>query len=355
VSQSVENDPINKVTWQSMGGSSEIVAILIQQLRSLYAEDIRPVFLIDDIDSVLQRIKAEEKSQYPFKPEIVVHLRAWRSSAAFIICTENKLADIDSLASSNLFGLFDPVYLGGLNDKEAEKLLNEPIREIQGVRCFPEKDITLLLKQAGSHPYLLILGGKLLWEIRERYGLLDKADQLSIDIQNILIERLYENAERRFKAYWDKLSRNEQWLLIDLFNMKTPSSGNLLLHKMLNSGLIRLDSEGKPAFFSALFQRFVKSQVNLLSIDEISPAYTERKLFQYLEKNRGRPCAFDEIAQEVWLLPLDRNEKKMRRRIQVLVSRLNNRLQEKHVGLIVKNVRNSGYELIEESSSQDRA
>ena len=188
------------------------MSTLIQQLRFLYAKDIRPVFLIDDIDLVLQQLQDRAKKDngdYPFKPEIVVQLRAWRSSAAFIICTENKLADIDSRASSNLFGLFDPVYLEGLNDLVgARKLLNEPIVEIPGATCFPDKDIDFLINQAGSHPYLLILGGKLLWEVRDRYGLLNKNESPEIQTSRISLRKNCMKRRKTLRNILDQALQN---------------------------------------------------------------------------------------------------------------------------------------------------
>jgi len=111
---------------------SEVISKLLEVLRAMEARRYRPVFLLDDFDKVLLDYRSsskepEAKRANPFEVKLVNQLRAWRSSASFVICTEQKLAEIDSELASNLFGLFDPVYMGGLTEEEARDLLTRPL------------------------------------------------------------------------------------------------------------------------------------------------------------------------------------------------------------------------------------
>jgi hypothetical protein len=333
---------------QSTETTIDIASQIINLLHILDSKQFRLVFLIDGFDEVLKQLR--DKDRYIFDKEIVSRLRAWRSDSSFVICSETKLADVDGFVSSNLFGLFDPVYITGLKDDECIRLLSLTKDPDQLTTHFPVKDIDFLTSQVGNHPYLLVLGGKLLWDIRDQYKILEKLEKPLDDIQkNILIEQIYTKAEYRFKIYWDKLSWEEQLLLGRIAERESSpnlTKNSMSLHKLLSTGLVLLDSKGGPVLFSALFQRFVKTQSKSVNISINLPAKNEQKLFLLLQRNCDRVCTFDEIAEEVWGIRSELTTNSYpRKQVQVLVARLNKRLKNQKSEFIIRGVWNQGYKL----------
>jgi DNA-binding winged helix-turn-helix (wHTH) protein len=342
------NQPAVQILGQTKGDQQSAISKLLDQLDLLKEKQIRPIFLFDDFDEALKSIKQEGRD--PLDNKLVTQLRPWRATAAFIICTEYKLVDIDPLTSS-LFGLFDPVYMNNLNEDEISTLLTEPLKQAGKPISFPESDITYVAQQAGTFPYLLLLGGKLLWEFRQMYNLLEADNTpLGDDKRKALSEQLFQSEERRFGIYWERLSPEEQWALIDVASQRTPPTSQVL-HGLTTKGLL-LDLV-PPRIFSILFEKYVAEKAKSSLGREVQLAGTQLTLYQYLMRNRERVCSFDEIADLVWGKSRQIEIKQRKHQVHVLASRLNKTLKDQNVRREVVSKRGQGYFLREVSQHSE--
>jgi hypothetical protein len=322
-------------------GADNALDYLETKLLALQGQHIRPVLLLDDFD-------------LPFKdlsPEQTTRMRPWRDGVSFILGTERPLHLINQRAAgSPFFQTLSLERLGGLTRPESHRLIEEPA-QLAG-RCFPPEDIAFVLENAGGHPYLLILAGRALWELRQRLELLEQGDHpLNKAQQAVLRGRLLDDFTLTFQLYWNRLESYEQGALQLLAQGKPADLGeahDMALASLEQKGLVQLQPDGSYRLFSPLFRvpgKYIPPAppvgARALELTEL-----EERLYQFLREQAGQACSFTEIAQALWGAGADADQKQVHGRIQVSVSRLRKKLQEANQGDILP-MRGLGYRLVE--------
>jgi hypothetical protein len=309
-------------------------------LIRLEESGVRVVLLLDDFDVAFERIKVTEAQL----------LRPWRELVAFVLTSGRRLEEVNPEAGGSLFyQLLLPVTVGILDDASAKALIKEPAKSA-GVR-FPPEDVQQLLKISGNHPYLLILAGIALWQMREDYDLLRRPETpLPEKLLTSLYYSLRRDFFRTFDLYWEHLSGEEKAVLTTLADGGSPDVHlKEAASSLLDKGLIvyDLDSDNyRP--FSEVLGEYVKSKSEATSPAKVTaPNFTslESSLYEYL---RGRPekvCTFDDLLADVWRVEDDgvaEGAEQLRRKMQVTISRLRKKLKDL-TGEDITNVRDEGY------------
>jgi DNA-binding winged helix-turn-helix (wHTH) protein len=304
---------------------------------------IRPVFLLDDLDLAL-----------PNMGEELDYIRPWRSYASMIVCSGQPLSDIYPRASS-VFGTFNYDSINGLDNKEAETFLKDPLEKLEQPQSFPEKDVEYLLELTGRHPATLLIGGKQLWEVRKQFGILEKSDiPLDEDQRDLLQKRLELDLTRIFGKYLDSINEEEKAVLIRLAKGERVIPSSPQVSKLNYIGLIIFDERSDAKIFSKLFENYLLTQGESAPVeDDIKLAGYEEKLYRYLKENPSRVCYYEEIWEAVWGGMISQeaiNPNQKRRQIQVTVSRINKKLRDGS-GYEIAGIRGVGYRLMQKSQA----
>jgi hypothetical protein len=318
------------------------VASLEEHIRHLRAAGVRPVFLLDDFHLPFARLSLEETTR----------LRPWRDEVAVVMVVERALYLVNpEAAGSSYFQTAPLLRLGGLSQQEARHLLQDPAA---GAQCpFPAEDIEYVITQTGTHPYLLIRAGTTLWNIRQQFGLLQKpAIPLADSQQAILHGHLQVHFNRAFELYWHHLEAEERAALRALV-LAQPSTYTSPQYKALAAlehlGLVTLNPQKSHyEFFSPPFGDFVASKIGTTrAAPELDLTGYEATLYHYLRRNADRVCTFEELSQAVWQRSLEgtAEEKEQRRRLQIIVSRLRQKLNRQS-GADIQSIRDQGYQFI---------
>jgi hypothetical protein len=248
-------------------------------------------------------------------------------------------------AGSPLFQSTPLRRLEGLSSGEARRLLEEPARNER--KPFPIDDVELILSQTSGHPYLIILAGRALWDMRRRLNLLDTTTPLQTEERTMLLGHLAKDFGPSFELYWRRLDPKEREIL-KIFNQSKKPVDNLeksqykFLSNLLELGLVKYVPHSGYETFSPLFADFVET----VDDTEASSNLTgfETRLLDYLRRNANRVCTYEELWQDVWNQPLaDLDREQIRRRMQVTVSRLRPKLQP---GEDIISIRDHGYKFI---------
>jgi hypothetical protein len=275
-------------------------------------------------------------------------MRPWRDRVSIVLGTERPLHQVNSKAAgSPFFQTLPLIRFGGLNAEESLRLIDEPARSAG--KPFPAGDIKFVLEQADGHPYLLILAGKALWDLRRQFELLDREDvPLSREQLAILRGRLQEEFQHTFQLYWDRLDRYEQRAL------KTLSTGGtenlkeqdyMALASLEQKGVVQLNPSGSYCAFSSLFKDFVAGLSETTgAAPKLDLTGLEESLYEYLRAHSERVCTFEELSQAIWG-GHGNEEEQLKRRIQVTISRLRKKLQSMNGEDIIA-LRGQGYRLI---------
>jgi hypothetical protein len=328
---------------------AQTVNALEQATEALAEQGVRPVLLLDDFDVAFARLDYEETTR----------LRPWRDSVAFVLVTEEPLHRVNPLAvGSPFFQVLTPVYMDGLARAEAREMLEDPAR--RAGHPFPTEDVDAIVPLAGGHPYLLIRAGAALWDLRERLGLLaPPGPPLSGEQHAVLRGDLQTGFTRSFELYWARLEVSEQTALETLLHggAGAPKSSHYAsLSSLARKGLVAYDLEHGYTFFSPLFAEFLRTRPAVAPAPAAPPPPAEPpaaldltgyegRLYDYLRLYPGRVCSFDELWDKVWEGPRSAaGQDQIRRRMQVTVSRLRNKLK-KATGEDVVSVRDQGYRL----------
>jgi len=313
---------------------------LDRDLALLRESGIRVVFLLDDFDLIFGSLTATETS----------NLRPLRRSAAFILCTERSLQAVNpEAAGSPFFQTITKVRMSGLSFPEAQDLLADPARRA-GV-TFPDADIDAVLRLTGQHLYLVLLAGRVLWDLRAALGLLEQPETALAPAQLTLLQaRLTAEFQPSFLIYMQRLEASEKAALLRLARGDAPSPADIALFGSLEfKGLITLDG-AHCRLFSPLFAQML---LQAPAAEEARPALpsalrtrltkTEQTLNDYLHAHAGRACTFEELWEAVWGKTYqDEDPRQVRRRIQVTLSRLREKLAQNGEDDIL-NVREVGY------------
>lgn len=327
---SFEGDESLKKPDPITSSSTGTIDALFKEFRELAAHRIRPILFLDDFNLVFNAFKEQEVEQ----------MRRWRDYTTLILCTEERLYNINP-KSSTLFGTFDPQNLKGLLPNEASRLLQEPTEQVGSP--FPENDVKNILTLVGMHPGLLILSGKYLWEFRQQL-VLGSDQPLNNQQYNILKERLRAVLLYKLEGYWNRMSDAEKLAAKRLAKENTISSPDMAIYTLETKGLVNLGEGLRYRFFSELFSEFVQFMVDepIISSIDFNLTPLEDKLFTLLNNNFEHPCSFEEIWSVVWGKPYKTLAQKTRV-IQVTVSRLNIKLRDRN--LHVSSMPKFGYKL----------
>jgi DNA-binding winged helix-turn-helix (wHTH) protein len=341
-----------KLTQRSTSGSpADAIDLLKNDIRKLAEQGIRPILLLDDFDIA-----------FTFKNvtrDLTTRLRPLRDFVGFIMAMERPLHVVNREAAGSPFFQNTPLLrLGGLTDDEARQLIEKPARDAG--KPFPPDAVKFILQHTDGHPYLIILGGRALWNTRKLLGLLDGEDiPLSEEQQAVLYGHLEEEFARPFQLYWEKLEPNERDTLRVLSQKgdhKFLGKGHYkVLPALLELGLVKYTTKTNPQgsyeLFSPLFGDFLATvaelpQANPVRQENLDLSLTgfEAQLYEYLRRHAGRVSTYEELWRDVWDQPIvDLDNDQMRRRMQVTVSRLRPKLQL--TGEDIISIRDHGYRL----------
>lgn len=308
------------------------------KLRQLVDCGIRPIFLLDDYDLAFEKITVAQTTR----------LRPWRELLSFIMVTERSLEQVNPDAlGSPFFQTLPLMRVGGLSTEEAAKLLTTPAENEK--KPFPPEDVQFLLEKVGLHPYLLIVAGKVLWDMREMYGILEnEKTSLTEDQRLFLVGRLQDEFSRSYQLYRDRLDPSEREALQKLAKKEKNLKDihYVALASLEQKGLVKYDSQNPYILFSPMFETFVirSTESHTQEHARLDLTGLEESLYTYLRDHMDRICSFEELWQNVWDQGKDESQDQMRRRIQVTASRLRTKLQEANKENIVA-IRDQGYRL----------
>jgi hypothetical protein len=314
----------------------QALSLLDEQTKKLNDHRIRPLFLLDDFDLAFVHLTQIETTR----------LRPWRDRVSFVLATERRLDRVNAEAAGSPFYQTLPhVYIGGLVDEDARRLVSEPAKKSDWP--LHSDDIQWILEQAGNHPYLLIQACSVFWSFRERIKL-TMSDNVQVSSQHgqILLGYLKMEFRTTFRLYWENLDPAERDTLRSVASGKELNSGQYgALASLEERGLSKYDPNRKAHVpFSPLFREFITNYNTHTGLSSL-----EASLYEFLERNADRTCSFEELSQAIWKLPFDGAEEDkelIRRRMQVTVSRLRKKLQES-ANVDILSIRDQGYRLVQ--------
>jgi Transcriptional regulatory protein, C terminal len=292
--------------------------------------------LLDDFDLSFERMSFSEATA----------LRPFRDYAALVMAIGQPLHLANKeAAGSPLFQSTPLRHLEGLSPEEARRLLEEPAKK-EG-KPFATDDVEFILSYTSGHPYLIILAGRALWDMRKRLYILDTATPLQADERTLLLGHLAKDFGPSFELYWRRLDPKEREILKIFSQTKKPlenleKSQYKFLSNLLELGLVKYVPHSGYETFSALFADFIETVDDTEAGSNLTGF--ETRLLDYLRRNANRVCTYEELWQNVWNQSLgDLDREQIRRRMQVTVSRLRQKLQP---GEDIISIRDQGYKLI---------
>jgi hypothetical protein len=304
---------------------------------------VRPVFLIDDFDKAFAALDKDQSSSFG----------SWKEYCSLIFATERLLEDVNADAKgSPLFKRLPQFSFGSLLPEDAKKFLLRPLQG-SGV-SFPPEDVDLILEAAGGFPYLLVLAGQALWEIREQWSLLDKGQTpLPGDAQKLLRNQLRLDFRRSYGLYYDNLKPEQQeslrWLARygSLTLGDQPDRLTSQLSRLALYGLVDVVRGREMRVFSPLFVDYLRA------IDKPTNGTTaggpeltgfQQNLYKYLRSRSGQVSTFEDLGRSVWQAPADELSEVDKRRIHIAVSKLRRQLKAT-TGERIVSLRGQGYRL----------
>ena len=327
-------------------------------LRRLTLAGIRPVILFDEFDDDLayKRLDADETAR----------LSSWKGYCSLIFATDRRLEDVNTDAKgSPLYKRLTQIAFRELLPDEAREFLAQILAREE--RTLPDEDIDCLVELAGGFPYLLILAGRALWDLRRRVGLNPQVDELATPLPDTvkpyLHERLSGEFQREFDQYLKDRPADHLRVLFELsregtlsFDPATMTRQSFRLMGLEEYGLVDIDAEGRMRLFSPLFREFLiaRAQQPAAPAAVMAAAENEPKNLTELQANlysvfRNKPdevLTFEELGRKVWGWAADRQSEATGdevRKIRIAVSKLRRQLEESATGERITNMRGWGY------------
>lgn len=322
-------------------------------LRRLTLAGVRTAILFDEFDSDLayKRLDADETAR----------LSSWKGYCSLIFATERRLEDVNTnTKGSPLYKRLTQTPFRELHADEAKLFIAAVLKGQES--ALPEKDIAYLVEQVGGFPYLLLLAGRALWDLRRRIGLNAQAENLGTPLPDTvkpyLNERLSGEFRRPFELYLDGRPPAHRRLLVDLAHqgqmqndpevMDPEGSRGMGLEEY---GLVDIDAGGRMRLFSPLFREFLMTQATQPENEpalEIEPNLTELQanLYHVFRNKPDEVLTFEELGQKVWRWPADRQREptgEEKRKIRIAVSKLRRQLEASETGERITNMRARGY------------
>lgn len=332
---------LNRMRQTPSDEGSDCIKNLLDDIQWLSFNDIRPVFMLDDFNLVIEKFDDDKINQ----------LRHWRHYCWFIICSDQMLKHKkdDHGTGSKLFGQVNPIYLNGLNPSEVNALLSDPFKQTnsgdektKNGDFFSDEDKKLIEEVVGNHTYSLIVAAKILWEIKTTYHL---TKPLSTEHRELFIEKTYLELRRIINANWKSLSEEEQEVLSYIHKSEKPEKleqSTLTLDLLNQKGLIKIVGHKKPVI-SEILKRFIDEVFQPKAGDKTE---TEKRIHEYFIQNQDEELSFEDIWKKIWPgEEYDDNESK--KRVQVNVSRLRLKLNPEYEEIV--SIRQFGYKYIKKT------
>ena len=337
-----------------------------KQVRALVNEQVRPIFLFDDFHEAFRFLK----------PHQINRLSRWREYAPLLLSTEQRLEKVNNVAyGSPLFKKLSPIILGPLERGDAQVYLQELMKD--EANRFPEKDIDFIYELVGGFPYLTLVAGQALWEVRRRWGFLSKPDKpLPEELRPLLAGQVAVAVEREF-GHWCHLLQDEK--LCDFMRERAESGFDDVLagepFSMARNQLAALAAYGlvrepdketpdtnqarttAPHFFSELFRAYLRRteeekvaearQARPEAASQPELTTLQSNLYKFLSSRPGTVCSFEDIGRNVWDIGVGVDSPhsltpEQKRAIHIAVSKLRRELQET-TGEQIVNLRAQGY------------
>ena len=328
--------------------AAHALAMLEPHLWAMHQRGFRPVILFDDFagESAFGALDLEETTR----------LGLWKDYCALIFATERLLEEVNPKAKgSPLFKRLTPAEVRPMLPEEAVEFMNAMLAAHGG--ALPGDEIAEVVALAGGFPYLLMLGGREVWELRRELGLLEKPDvPLPDGARPDLMNRLAETFARSFDLYYRNLNDERREALLDLAR-RGKISGEAMqeidrrtqhLGWLTKYGLATMQPNGDRAIFSPLFRDFLLSAAGDTPLERAQDLPRQQAdLYDTFRNRPGEPLSYVELGQAVWEWPAERRDEEIdeaeKRKIHLAVHKLRAELERAGRGDRIVNVRKRGY------------
>lgn len=334
---------------EDMDGS-EAISLLESQLRGLAQAGIRTAILLDNFDGdfAYKRLTADETTR----------LSSWKEYCSLILATERRLEDVNPVSKgSPLYKGLTPTPVRDMWPDEAKGFLNKVLATSD--KSLPEEDIDLLIKVAGGFRYLLLLAGRVLWDLRRRTGLgADLKKPLPAVVRPYLNESLASEFQRMFELYYEGRTPEQRQVLLDLAHKGSMSLNQEMLGQQYiqlmgleQFGLVDINSEGEVCIFSPLFRAFLMGQSAVTAAPSAATAdlnltELQTNLYNIFRDKPEEVVTFEELGRKVWSWkpdPAHEPTEEEKRKIHIAVSKLRRELERSATGERIVNLRSRGY------------
>jgi len=329
--------------------AAHALSLLEPHLWGLHQRGFRPVILFDDFagESAFGALDLDETAR----------LGLWKDYCALIFSTERLLEEVNPQAKgSPLFKRLTQTQLRSMLPEEAEEFLR-----VVDDGALPDAEIAEVVAVAGGFPYLLMLGGRVVWELRRELGLLEQPAVLLPDGARLdLMTRLREAFDRTFDLYFRSLNDERRDVLLDLARrgeipgeaMQEIDRRTQHLGWLTKYGLVAMRPNGDRVLFSPLFRDFLlamdaaaSAEVDTERGPELPPQQAD--LYDTFRRRPGEPLSYAELGQAVWEWPAGRRAEEIdeaeKAKIQLAVHKLRVELERSGRGDRIVNVRKRGY------------
>lgn len=328
--------------------------LLESHLLAMRDAGIRVVMVLDDFDS--------DWAFGALTPNEAKRITAWRQYLSLICATERLLEDVNPEARKIMSPLFKRLTMrqvANLSPGEVKALMDNILDGAK--EKLPPNDVEQLILYSGGFPYLLLVGGQTLWELRDRLRILSSPDRpLEGSVLAIWRASLSQEFSRVFSVYYDWMSPERQALLLEMARAGSSvalsrfDEGEARSHLswLEKYGLIRINEEqDQGTLFSPLFRDF------LLSLDAQTPAEEtgqmpalprqQADLYTTFRGRPNEPLSYTELGSAVWGWPAGRRDEEIdedeKRKIHLAIHKLRAELERTGRGERIVNVRKRGY------------
>lgn len=333
--------------------AAHVLTLLEPHLWTLHQRGFRPVILFDDF--------AGELAFGVLDLDETTRLGLWKDYCVLIFATERLLEEVNPRAKgSPLFKRLTQTQIRPMLPEEAEAFLRAVLDAHDA--ALPDAEIAEVVAVAGGFPYLLMLGGRVVWELRRELGLLERSDEpLPDGARPDLMNRLAEAFGRTFDLYYRSLSGERREVLLDLARrgeisgvaMQEISRQTQHLGWLTKYGLVAMRSNGDRALFSPLFRDFLLSVAGDASAGgggtEREPDLTrlQADLYEAFRRHPKEELSYAELGRLVWSWPAGRRVEEIdeteKRKIHLAVHKLRGELERAGRGERIVNLRKRGY------------
>ena len=270
---------------------------LFQELKE---SNERLVLCMDDFDSAYQALDVED--------ELI--LTEISQAHPLIIVTQQRLSSTrhlspDQRGASLLLAKLQRREIGPLTEGEALELLTDPLKDRLP---FSDEEKTMLIEEAGTHPFLLTQAGRALYTT-----LLDFQRPVEKDMQRHQKQRFHtllagaQEVEDWLNQIWNGLSVGERDVLYQMYSRESTVADFALetadLLALESKGLIH-HKQGAYSLCCKLLRKYLDANFFIHDIrSKLAPL--DERVFDYLYRHAGELCPKEALRQDVWGDALD--------------------------------------------------